>query len=99
MKDPIFERDVAGIVVLIERSGMCNAMAAFLQAVENIQAEHEDKEDFEGSQIYENLEHVRRVIEVTMAAVDLDIEYDTKCDRDMAKAVFNKNMEKIGRVA
>lgn len=95
-KDAVFDGHVSRIEVLIDQYGMCNAMAAMLQAVENIQDDNEEKEDYENSQTYNNLEHVREVIESAMSAVDLHIRHDSMQHRLEKMEYFKDEMKKIG---
>jgi len=96
-EDANWIRKVINIELLIEEFGICNAMAAFLQAVENIEKEvAAENEDFEGSQHEKNIEYQKQVIEFAMDAVDLHTRYGNAEARKVSKERFKDNMKSIG---
>ena len=90
-------RKVVGIELLIEKYGICNAVGAFIQALENIQEERmrEDPE-FEITQHYKNIEHDKQILGFAMGAMDLDTRYGEAEARKVAAERFSDNMKSIG---
>lgn len=71
-KDPVWLAKVAHIEVLIETYGMCNAVGAFLQDIENMEEEMlREIPGFGDSAHHKNIMHQKQIIELTMNACDL----------------------------
>ena len=60
-EDPNWIRKVIAIELIIEEFGICNAAGAFLQALENIEADHlREVKGFKKTQHYKNLQHQKK---------------------------------------
>ena len=98
--DPVWHTGVARIEVMIERYGICNAVGAVLQAIENMEEEMlKDIPGFEGTPHHKNIEHQKRVIEAAMSAVDLNTIYGSAEARKISGERFNDNIKQIGVMA
>ena len=72
-------------------------MGAFLQAIENMEEEMlRDIPDFEGTPHQKNIEHYKKVIELTMNACDLNDIYGNAEARKINMERFKDRMEEIG---
>ena len=90
-------RKVISIETLIEQYGICNAVGAFLQAIENLEEEMlRENPKFEGTPHHKNIEHQKKVIEFAMSAVDLDSRNGNVEARKVVIARFKDNMKSIG---
>lgn len=99
-EDPNWIRKVIAIELLIEEFGICNAVAAFIKAVENIERDISlENSEFEGSQHQKNIAHQINILELAMNAVDLDSRYGNAEARKVAMTRFQDNMRSIGVVA
>jgi len=95
-KDPLWLSHVARVEVIIDRYGICNALGAFAEALENIEIDLcEECKEFEGSQQHKNIEYQKKVIEAAMSAVDLDPIYGNAEARKVSKERFKSEIESI----